>query len=279
MRTYSLIILSATLLFVFGSVLFPTVSSAALNAGVVNGVWFSTATPEEGEKVRIFTAIQNQSNETIQGNVAFLVNTEIVGTTSFTVQSNDIIPVSIQYIFPGGDYDVSAYITSVKDQNVAYTIVSETSVSVSRRDSEEKVSNTIEESSAASSTLSETKEVFIESGKDILDKIEPIAESTAVRIEEFRDSILATTTSEISQTDTITSPPTQKESVSKGSTATSKFLSESKDIVTTKGLSVWKKTVGISLSFAALLVRFWFIPLVLFIGIVFWLLVRGRRIR
>ncbi len=270
------------LLFIF--LLFPISTSAtshptALNAGVINGVWFSTASPEAGEEVRIFTAIQNQSTETISGSVAFLVNTKIVGSASFTVPRNNVLSVSIPYVFPGGDYDVSAYITSVENQNVAYTIVSETSVSVSHKTPEVQA---FEPNFAnASSTLAQASEEVLETGKDILDKIEPIAEATAVQIEEFRNEFLeesesSDTNSEISSSNT--SIQAQEES-NQETTLVDKFFQESKAILSTDGIPIWKKATGVLLSLLALIVRFWFIPLVLMILIILWALVRGRRIR
>jgi len=257
----------------------PVIAQAALNAGVVNGVWFSNPNPEADEEVRIFTAVQNQSQETITGNVAFLVNTEIVGSAAFTIQSNDVIPISVKYVFPGGDYDVSAYITSVENQSVAYTIVSETYVSVSGTQTETNAFEQEKDFSTASTTLSQTKEVLLDSSKDILDTIEPLVESVAVNLEDFRDSLLATTTdSEVILENSDGFEETSSETPSK-TAASKKFLVESKTIATNTGLTIWKKVTGISLSLLALVVRFWFVPLVLLVLLIFWLLIRGRRIR
>lgn len=252
---------------------------AALNAGVINGVWFSNPNPEEGELVKIFTAVQNSSDETISGTVAFLVSGDIAGTSVFTVQSNDIISVSTEYIFEDGAYDVSAYITSVDDNSVVYTVVPDTSVSVTRRaptvNTQPEIDN---KNKNASSTLESITDIVTGSGKSILTNIDPVAESVAENVEEFRDSFLASTTTPAVES-TGEKSAAVKVTVPTKKQAAQNFVNSSKTIVTTDGIPMWKKATGVLLSLLALIVRFWFIPLVLMILIIFWVLVRGRRIR
>ena len=246
----------------------PVSVHAAVNAGVVNGVWFSKNNPQEGEVVRIFTAVQNQSPETVNGSVAFLVNDDIIGTKKFSVQSNDIIPVSIEYTFTGGENEVSAYITSVEDEAVAYTIAPQTSVQVSLNDSAQtkSVLSTTEIAPLADDAVNTITNVT----KKVTDTVDPISEKTAIRIEEFRDNLLSTKT-EQEETTKPTSPKTKTETAKA-------FLQTSKDITSTPELSVWEKTLGVLLSFLALLVRFWFIFVILIVAFISWRLVRGQRI-
>lgn len=267
--------------FAFSSLLLvPAFAFGALNAGVVDGVWFSNPNPEEGEEVRIFTAVQNSSNETIQGTVAFLVNEDIVGTAPFSAQSNEIISVSITHTFTDGDHDVSAYITSVEEDNVAYTIVPDTSVSVAQRAPLETETNAEETAvnTTATSTLETVTETVTETGKDVLTNIEPVTESAAARIEAFRDTLLATTTSTTNATTTTVESHTDTTHDVSKLTATRDFFTTSKTIATTEGIALWKKIVGVLLSILALLLRLWFIPLILILALIFWRMVRGRRI-
>jgi len=252
-----------------------SVAYAALNAGVVNGVWFSNPNPEEGEEIRIFTAVQNTSNETVAGTVAFLVNGDIAGTAKFTAQTNDVVAVSIPFTFSDGAYDVSAYITSSQDESVAYTIAQETSVSVAKRKAVE--TETQENSPVVASTTAVAEDV-VEAAKDTLARVTPVAESAAKRVEDFRDSLLEEKTkSTDAPTVTNTPEPVETKTFTKKEAA-QHFVEDSKAISTSVDIPLWKKVVGVMLSGLALLLRFWFVLVVLVVGLVFWLLVRGRRI-
>lgn len=256
------------------ALLLPLSAHAALNAGVINGVWFSNPSPEAGESVRIYTAVQNSSDATVTGTVAFLVNGEIVGTAKFSVTSNDAVPVSTEYIFEDGAYDVSAYITS-SDDSVAYTIAPDTSVSVVR-----KAPTTPQESAnttAATTTLKTIAETVTQKSKETLDSIQPVAEQAAQRIESFRDSFVQPTASTSQATPEEDVVNEQPAAASEKDTATHTFVTDSKRIVESD-VPMWKKAAGVGLSFVALLLRFWFVFLILLVGFVFWKLTRGSRI-
>lgn len=226
---------------------FPLGVSAALNAGVVEGVWFSTPTPSEGESVRIFTAIQNQSDQTITGSVSFLVNSEIVGSTDFFVTKNNVVPVSVEYVFTGGNHDVSAYITSVKEQSVTYTTLSDTSVSVARKE---------KKALALPTNIPEVIETIKEKA---VTGVNPFVESVVEKLEDTRDKILPL---EI-----------EEESAAKELVETVKVVSS------IEGLEIWKKAGVIGLTILSFLVRMWFVFVILFVAFVFWRGVRGRRVR
>ena len=231
---------------------------AALNAGVVNGVWFSQTEPVAGTEIRIFTAIQNQSSKTIAGTVSFLVNSEIIGSTPFSVTSNDVVPVSIAYTFLGGEHDVSAYITSVEDANVTYTIVSETSISIGQQKNDAPLPN-------ASSTIIQAAETLTETSKNILGNIEPLTQKTAQRVEAFRDTLIVASS-------------TNEEVPATKIAAVKTFIQDTQSIATSDHINIGKKTIGIVLSLFAFLLRMWFIFIVALAIFVFWRLVRGQRI-
>jgi len=261
------------LLLFFG--LLPIITFAALNAGVVDGVWFSTSNPKAGEPIKIFTAVQNQSNETIKGNVSFLVNSKIIGSTKFTVRSNEIKSVSIDYTFSGGNYEVSAYITSVKEQNVVYTIVPKTSISVQTKSKDVAKENDSKIINNAPSTLLTKTEKIINSGKNIISKMDPVTESLAQKIETFRNKVI----SEKAPESNIKKIATKKTKDTNEIQEIKKFIDKSKTILSTKKLPIWNKILGITLSILALLLRLWFVLVVFILGIFFWSLIRGRRIR
>lgn len=258
------------------SSLLPIFASAALNAGVVNGVWFSDPNPEAGEEVHIFTAVQNTSGETVSGTVAFLVNGNIVGTAAFTAKNNEVLSVSVPYIFEDGAHEVSSYITSSAEENVVYTIAPDTSVSVVRRAEPVAQESTADALEAATTTLAVITETVTETSESVLAQVEPVVESAAQSVESFRDAVLATSTLEAASA--ILAPEEDKAAPQTKKEAFEGFVESSKAIAKSEGIALWKKAAGIGLSFLALLIRFWFVLVVLIVGFAFWLLVRGRRI-
>ncbi len=248
---------------------------AAVNAGVVNGVWFSNPNPQEGEVVRIFTAVQNQSNETISGTVTFLVNDSVVGSKAFSVASNDVIPVSITYTFPGGTFNVSAYISAVEEQqSVTYTLAPKTSVSVTRKTQDIETQSTA--TPHASSTVHIATNAVVDAGKSVLATAEPIAEAAAGRVEQLRDALLHGTSSK-SENELTTE--TTKRTASGTKAAAENLLATSKNIAKSTDIPLWKKATGVLLTVAAFLLRIWFVFVVLFVAFIAWRLVRGVRIR
>lgn len=258
------------------ALLFPFFSYAALNAGVINGVWLSNPSPEAGETVRIFTAVQNSSGETVTGTVAFLVNGDIVGTATFTITNNDVIPVSTEYTFEDGAHDISAYITS-SDDSVAYTIAPDISVSVARK--APVTTEETKETANATTSLASITDTVTQKSRETLDSVQPIAERAAKRVETFRDSFVqaTSTATNIEQETQDIKEVTDDEKKSEKS-ATKTFAADSKKIAQSEGVPIWKKAVGIALSLLALLLRFWFVLVVLIVGLVFWFMIRGRRI-
>lgn len=275
-----------SVLFLVVALFAPYVTQAALNAGVVDGVWFSSTTPTEGEEVRIYTAIQNQSDETITGTVAFLVNGDIVGTAPFTVVRNDIIRVSTPYTFTGGEYDVSAYITSAQENNVAYTTVSKTPVSVTKTKTATERKLSLD---AAPPVVADTADTVLTKSTEVLASVAPAVETAAEKIESFRDTFTtptSTSTATVSLLETSSSAhaevppsPSASPSVSSAKVAATTLVHDTKELFAIDGLALWKKALGAVLSFFAFVLRLWYVVVLLLFFYIFWRLVRGRRIR
>lgn len=219
--------------------------------------------PIAGEEVRIYTAVQNQSSSVISGTVAFLVNGDIVGQTTFAVPPNDIRSISIPYTFTGGEFDVSAYIMNVGSEPVTYTTVSKRPIVVSAGTPV-----------TATSTVKNVSDDVVEKAEEVLKETTPVIERVAQRIEDVRDSVVGATST---ATTTISAPdatPTLHNT--KDSFVT--FVNDTKHVLATDGVAVWKKIVGVVLGILALIARLWYMWLTLFIAFTFWRLVRGRRI-
>lgn len=87
-----------------------TASGQTLNAGFVQGVWYSKTPFFAGETVRLYTAIQNNSGSDIQGTVEFLVNGNSVGESSFSAINGRIVEVWTDWKVTQGNHSVEASI-------------------------------------------------------------------------------------------------------------------------------------------------------------------------
>jgi len=98
------------LLFVF--LLFPTswVFAQGLNAGFVQGIWYSKTPFFAGDTVRIYTAIQNNSGFDIQGTVEFVVNGKSIGESSFSALTGRIAETWADWNVLQGNHSVAVHI-------------------------------------------------------------------------------------------------------------------------------------------------------------------------
>ena len=148
-----------------------------------------------------------------------------------------------------------------------------TSVSVAHKAEATTVSDTKLVPRTASSTVHETVETIKDAGTSLLANAEPVAEAIAHRVEGFRDTLLAGTS-------TTHTPSTKSAATSTAGTkaATQEFFATSKTIAKSADLPLWKKAVGVLLTLAAFFARIWFVFLVLLVAFIAWRLVRGVRI-
>lgn len=68
-----------------------TAQSQTLNLGIVQGIWFSEAPFFEGEKIRVYAAVQNNSGKDIDGRIEFFQGGASLGSKSFSALDGRII--------------------------------------------------------------------------------------------------------------------------------------------------------------------------------------------
>lgn len=92
------------------------------NAGIINGVWFSTPNIVENVPVKIYTAILNESPKNISGTISFFQGSTKIGDADFAATANQIIRIDITHTFTKGTQKkVTAKITSIKgDLSLTY---------------------------------------------------------------------------------------------------------------------------------------------------------------
>ncbi len=77
-----------------------------VNAGFVNGIWYSSNDFFAGDNVRIYSAIQNNSGFDIVGKIQFFDNQEIVGDAEFSVVDGRLIEKWTDWRAKGGDRNI-----------------------------------------------------------------------------------------------------------------------------------------------------------------------------
>lgn len=84
-----------------------------VNAGFVNGLWFSRSPFFAGETVRIYAALQNNSSFDIKGKTTFFDKSRKVGESAFSVVNGRLLEVWTDWRATEGNHAISVAITEV----------------------------------------------------------------------------------------------------------------------------------------------------------------------
>lgn len=88
--------------------------AAGINAGFVQGIWYSKFPFFEGDDVRVYSAIQNRSGFDITGKVSFYVNDKQIGISDFSAVDGRFIEVWTDWKAEAGARRVYAKIIEAK---------------------------------------------------------------------------------------------------------------------------------------------------------------------
>ena len=83
------------------------------NVGIIKGIWFSDAPFFEGDDIRVYTAIQNNSGDEVEGSIEFFDNKVSLGKKSFSALNNRIIESWIDTKALSGGHEFSVKITEL----------------------------------------------------------------------------------------------------------------------------------------------------------------------
>ena len=124
-------IFALTLTLTLALMLTPALSAYAQhNAGLVDGIWFSTDPVSNAGETRVYTAVYNSGSETLTGLATLFVNGSAVGVREVRVARNDIARVAFSYAFSAGTADVRITLTPSGSIAVAVTELARASVLV-----------------------------------------------------------------------------------------------------------------------------------------------------
>lgn len=113
------------------------------NIGIIKGIWFSDTEFIEGETMRVYTAIQNNSGGDVEGSIEFYRGNSLLGTKKFSALNNRIIESWVDTEALAGTHEFSVKIIKTTKnpigvdsvEIVAQSIFSE-SVAVIKKDTD-----------------------------------------------------------------------------------------------------------------------------------------------
>ena len=113
-----------------------------LNAGLVSGIWYSKSPFFDGETVRIYTAIQNNSGDDLKGKVQFSKNNEPIGNAPFSALKGGLIQVWQDWQAQEGTYTISARIVDATPPVSSSFAIAQQEVVVDKDTDKDNIGNT-----------------------------------------------------------------------------------------------------------------------------------------
>lgn len=98
---------------IFLSLLFPFVSSAQINAGFVQGIWYSKDPFFADKEVRVYVALRNNADGDLTGKVQFLDNGELIRERSVSALEGDVVDTWTDWMPSYGEHKIEAILTDV----------------------------------------------------------------------------------------------------------------------------------------------------------------------
>jgi len=157
-------------------------SPVIINARVLPTVWYSTLTVNDGDSIKIYGAIQNNSGVNFKGSAIFYVDDKEISKGAFSSMADSLIDVSANWVALPGTHKVQVSVTT--DLPASKSLVSYSSdkvdVSITRKIDLEAVQTTA-----------------INTANNILAGVNSLADSLATRIEDYKTPEDSTSTSSL----------------------------------------------------------------------------------
>lgn len=158
---------------VFGQEATPTI----INARILPTVWYSTLSVNDGDNIKIYVGIQNNSGINFTGTAVFYVDEKEISTKPFSSITDSLINVSADWVAKPGNHDVAVKISTPLLKN-------ETLVSYNSEKSNINITKKI-----APITKEDVKEATFHVASTVFSKTDDIANSLADKIESFKKPI------------------------------------------------------------------------------------------
>lgn len=106
------ITLGILMTFMFLQFHLPIYAQSPLNAGIVKGIWFSTADIKAEHPLKIYVAVHNQEQYFLKGTITFLDNSSIISTKNFVVGPQQITVLSTTWTPSQGSHKITVRLDS-----------------------------------------------------------------------------------------------------------------------------------------------------------------------
>ncbi len=94
-------------------ILFPTIAfSSELNAGFVQGLWYSSEPVFDGIPTRIYVAVRNNTSHDLTGTVRFADNGRRIGSSDISALSGRLVEAWVDWTPSYGEHTITAQVTN-----------------------------------------------------------------------------------------------------------------------------------------------------------------------
>ncbi|MCX6751925.1 MAG: hypothetical protein NTZ87_00250 [Candidatus Nomurabacteria bacterium] len=124
--------------FVFGSslkVFAQGTTPITINARILPTVWYSTLSVNDGDSIKIYSGIQNNSGINFTGTATFYVDDKEISTSSFSSTADSLKDVSANWVASPGDHNVQVKISTslTADQILVSSSSDKSSISITQK--------------------------------------------------------------------------------------------------------------------------------------------------
>ncbi len=151
-----------------------TLSSTKINARILPTVWYSSLSVNDGDSIKIYAGIQNNSGINFTGTALFLVDDKEISKVSFSSTADSLKDVSVNWVADPGSHNVQVKIsTSLNSDKILVSYESDkSSISITRKITTEVVGETA-----------------LNTANSIVAKADDIASVLADKIESFKKPV------------------------------------------------------------------------------------------
>lgn len=121
------------------------VVSEQINARILPLIWYSTLSIKDGDSVKIYAGIQNNSGVTFSGTANFYVDDKIVSQIPFISSGDSLNPISADWLVSSGAHNIQVKIeTSLSaDKTLVSYESAKSNITITRKITQEMVKDTV----------------------------------------------------------------------------------------------------------------------------------------
>lgn len=145
-----------------------------INARILPTIWYSTLSVNDGDSIKIYAGVQNNSGIDFSGTAVFYVDNEEISKKVFTSEKDSLKDIDVNWVANPGTHSVQVKISanvSTGKELVSYES-DKSRISITRK-----------------VTLEEVKETALNTVSNVINKADELASSLAQKIESYKQPI------------------------------------------------------------------------------------------